>query len=122
MLDSAASAASLNAQMRELRSLALPIGWPAPTPTPWPLKLFGVLVTVFAISLGAPFWFDALKRIMVIRSTVKPGSADNASSGETSQGATTGNGVTGGSRMASVRLIDVSQISAVHGSRSERGA
>src|SRR4029453_14233093 len=26
----------------------------------------------FATSLGAPFWFDVLKRIMVIRSTVKP--------------------------------------------------
>jgi hypothetical protein len=32
----------------------------------------GWLLTVFAISLGAPFWFDTLNRLMVIRSTVKP--------------------------------------------------
>jgi hypothetical protein len=34
--------------------------------------LFGWLLTAFAVSLGAPFWFDALNKIMVIRSTVKP--------------------------------------------------
>lgn len=32
----------------------------------------GWLLTIFAISLGAPFWFDTLNRLMVIRSTVKP--------------------------------------------------
>ena len=32
----------------------------------------GWLFTAFAISLGAPFWFDMLNKIMVIRSTVKP--------------------------------------------------
>lgn len=32
----------------------------------------GWLMTAFAISLGAPFWFDTLNKIMVIRSTVKP--------------------------------------------------
>jgi hypothetical protein len=32
----------------------------------------GWLITAFAISLGAPFWFDLLNRLMVIRSTVKP--------------------------------------------------
>ena len=36
------------------------------------LKLFGVLLTGFAISQGAPFWFDLLNKFMVIRSTVKP--------------------------------------------------
>jgi hypothetical protein len=33
---------------------------------------FGWLITALAISLGAPFWFDTLGRIMVIRNTVKP--------------------------------------------------
>jgi len=33
---------------------------------------FGWLVTALAVMLGAPFWFDVLNRIMVIRSTVKP--------------------------------------------------
>jgi hypothetical protein len=32
----------------------------------------GWLLTALAISLGAPFWFDVLNKIMVVRSTVKP--------------------------------------------------
>jgi hypothetical protein len=32
----------------------------------------GWLLTAMAISLGAPFWFDTLNRLMVIRSTIKP--------------------------------------------------
>ncbi|MDR5741406.1 hypothetical protein [Caballeronia sp. LZ016] len=35
-------------------------------------KPLGWLLTAFAITLGAPFWFDVLNRIMVVRSTVKP--------------------------------------------------
>jgi hypothetical protein len=35
-------------------------------------SLPGWLLTALAISLGAPFWFDLLNKIMVIRSTVKP--------------------------------------------------
>ncbi len=42
------------------------------TPHDWLLKFIGILFTGFAISLGAPFWFDVLNRVMVIRSTVKP--------------------------------------------------
>jgi hypothetical protein len=38
----------------------------------WMLKIAGILFTTFAVSLGAPFWFDILNRVMVIRSTVKP--------------------------------------------------
>jgi hypothetical protein len=34
--------------------------------------LLGWAITAFAISLGAPFWFDLLNKFMVIRSTVKP--------------------------------------------------
>ncbi|HEX4312086.1 MAG TPA: hypothetical protein VHZ25_18795 [Acidobacteriaceae bacterium] len=42
------------------------IGWLAAT------KLPGWLITAFAISLGAPFWFDLLNKFMVVRSTIKP--------------------------------------------------
>ncbi len=35
--------------------------------------LMGWLLTALAVSFGAPFWFDVLNKIMVIRSTVKPG-------------------------------------------------
>jgi hypothetical protein len=38
----------------------------------WYLKIIGWLITALAISLGAPFWFDILNKIMVVRSTVKP--------------------------------------------------
>lgn len=73
------------------RQGGLPLGWvvrPAPDQTPddfnrdwrkipntlggWLLKVAGLLFTAFAVSLGAPFWFDLLNRFMVIRSTVKP--------------------------------------------------
>jgi hypothetical protein len=35
-------------------------------------QALGWLVTAFALSLGAPFWFDLLNKFMVVRSTVKP--------------------------------------------------
>jgi hypothetical protein len=34
--------------------------------------ILGWLITAIAATLGAPFWFDVLNKIMVIRSTVKP--------------------------------------------------
>jgi hypothetical protein len=69
----------LAVQMANIKSLGLPIGWDWNDPELVPgtvggglLKLFGWLITAFAISLGAPFWFDLLNKFMVIRSTVKP--------------------------------------------------
>ena len=32
----------------------------------------GWIMTAFALSLGAPFWFDMLNKLIVVRSTVKP--------------------------------------------------
>ena len=73
-----------------LRSLALPIGWGS-TPSPSPLTLFGGwLATILAISLGAPFWFDMLNKVVAVRSAVKSDSkpkgdsADDASPPPTS--------------------------------------
>ena len=34
--------------------------------------MIGWLITALAVSLGAPFWFDMLNKIIVVRSTVKP--------------------------------------------------
>lgn len=49
--------------------------------------LLGWTLSALAVSMGAPFWFDILNKIMVVRSTVKPaqkspseGSADRAGS------------------------------------------
>ena len=68
----------LHARLAALESLSLPIGWNrVPSADGWPVTWFmqqfvGLLLTAFAITLGAPFWFDALNKIMTIRSTVKP--------------------------------------------------
>jgi hypothetical protein len=70
----------------ELESLTLPIGWtsgwwPSVKRTGVPGKgsawdvLFAILgwfITALASTMGAPFWFDVLNKVMVIRSTVKP--------------------------------------------------
>jgi hypothetical protein len=72
----------------QLEGLGLPIGWPAPQAqtctaanqcTDKPVGFSGAIkmvlgwfVTAFAVMLGAPFWFDTLNKLMVIRSTVKP--------------------------------------------------
>ena len=81
-----ASGESYNEAMQKLEDLHLPIGWTGAPGAPsfrglrdsndlWN-DLFGPilgwLVTAFAATLGAPFWFDVLNKIMVIRSTVKP--------------------------------------------------
>jgi hypothetical protein len=55
----------------DLETLGLPIGWPKGF-HPKPEYIIGWLLTAFAATLGAPFWFDVLNKVMVIRSTVKP--------------------------------------------------
>jgi hypothetical protein len=37
----------------------------------WPLKIVGILLTVFAVSLGAPFWYDIMVKTLKLRSTGK---------------------------------------------------
>ncbi len=83
----------LKRKLDTLDRLGLPIGWDRKddntTPPGWPgishlfhlaprsqrLIFFhwpGWLLTAFAISFGAPFWFDLLNRFMVVRSAIKP--------------------------------------------------
>ena len=81
-----------SAQAKEIKAdldkMQFPIGWPifegAGSDTVneqdiphsflgWMTKLAGWVITAFAISLGAPFWFDVLGKFINIRSTgVKP--------------------------------------------------
>jgi hypothetical protein len=44
------------------------------------VKLHGIgwIITALAVSLGAPFWFDMLNKIMVVRATVKPSEKSGA--------------------------------------------
>ncbi len=51
----------------------------------WAFKVLGWLITGLAISLGAPFWFDLLNKVMVIRSTVKPHEKSQEESSEDRQ-------------------------------------
>jgi hypothetical protein len=41
------------------------------SPLDWLTKLLGWVVTALAVSLGAPFWFDLLKKIVNIRQSAK---------------------------------------------------
>ena len=90
--DSALMTQSYQAVKTGLDSLALPIGWSGGWGSPksesvsldltqwrkfdvWNYLLapiLGWLLTAFAATMGAPFWFDLLNKVMVIRSTVKP--------------------------------------------------
>ena len=84
----------LSNQIANLEAYGWPLGWnlddPRSVPLPkepcspkswfrclgaWLLKALGWVVTVFAISLGAPFWFDLLNKIIQLRSSLKPKSA-----------------------------------------------
>lgn len=64
----------------EYNALGLPIGWGSANLPPedatagenlqyWVSKVFGLLLTALAISLGAPFWFDVLRKVSMIRSS-----------------------------------------------------
>jgi hypothetical protein len=81
----AQSARNLRQAYDSVNTLGLPIGWTWATAAnqddrrrvpntfgDFLLKLVGIILTGFAISQGAPFWFDVLNKFMVVRSTVKP--------------------------------------------------
>jgi hypothetical protein len=75
------------AAMEQLQGLSLPMGWsgekmsqdPRGIPdsgTRWLSKVLGILVTGFALSMGAPFWFDVLNKVARLRTAVKPARSD----------------------------------------------
>ncbi len=72
----AALAGLVDAVLGRNESLGLlPIGWadrPAPQPPPaaawlWCSRIVGWLLTALAVSLGAPFWFDLLNKLVNVR-------------------------------------------------------
>lgn len=83
-LDTTANASEIRARISDLKSLDVPLGWDHAAPRPastasrseqlsyWTRTFFGLLLSAFAVTLGAPFWFDVLNKIVVVRSTVKP--------------------------------------------------
>ena len=100
-------AAKATEQVKKLEATNLPIGWhfgkgSGQDPRRFPgwfnyaffAKLVGLLLTACALTLGAPFWFDALSRIARIRSSgAPPPASDAVRSGEGEQ-ARAGSGAT----------------------------
>ena len=79
----------------ELESTGLPIGWRLQGKTDvynqglpvdfwqWLNKIIGLLITILAISMGAPFWFDMLKKLTSMHGAVqRPGHAPGKEGGK----------------------------------------
>ena len=88
-------AQQLQADIDGLRAVSLPLGWTDDTRDearcfPWLLpggspfwrtllKLFGLLISIGAVSLGAPFWFDMLSKFINLRGAGTPPSGPRGS-------------------------------------------
>src|SRR5262249_33549631 len=70
-----ASPESISNQVKDLNRLQLPIGWGLPAPASfwaWVIVIVGWLITGFAAVVGAPYWFDLLRRLTTFAG-VSPG-------------------------------------------------
>lgn len=68
-----------------LTQFDLPLGWVVLPQTVfgWFLKVLGLLLTILAVSLGAPFWFDFLKQILKLNPRASgPAPASGGSNGQ----------------------------------------
>jgi hypothetical protein len=66
----ATARAALDRAVSDIESSGLQLGWRnCPGWSEIPVKLAGLLVSILAVSLGAPFWFDLLQRFMRVRAT-----------------------------------------------------
>jgi len=57
-----------------LQNLGLKLGWQDESEAriDWLNKILGLLLTALAVSMGAPFWFDMLNKVISVRATGKP--------------------------------------------------
>jgi hypothetical protein len=62
--------AELKKEYKSMQTVGLPLGWAGDTTekSAWITKIIGLLMTVCAATLGAPFWFDMLSKVTNIRS------------------------------------------------------
>jgi hypothetical protein len=79
------------AALSKVKQLGLPIGWDkANKPSKVDVGLIsGWILTILALSLGAPFWFDVLNKFVRLRASGVPGSPDTSGSVGQSKPATT---------------------------------
>ncbi len=65
--------ARVRESIAELGQLGLPLGWRhfPRDPVEWTSAFVGILLTSLAVSLGAPFWFDMLNKVINIRASGK---------------------------------------------------
>jgi hypothetical protein len=59
----------------KVKQLGIPLGWSKDTsPSGWgiPGRILGLLLTAFAVLLGAPFWFDLLGKVSQLRGAGPP--------------------------------------------------
>jgi hypothetical protein len=62
------AAKRIKGNLDEIKKLGIPFGWgESSTEDGWLSKVVGLLLTVLATSLGAPFWFDMLKKVVNIK-------------------------------------------------------
>ncbi len=82
---------TIRADINKINELKLPLGWAGYervgfTKEGW-MTIFkflpGWIITIFAVSLGAPFWFDTLNKLVNLRAA---GKAPNAGTNSTSGG------------------------------------
>ncbi len=61
----------VGARIADLERLGLPLGWKNGSfrSQVTAAKVFGLLLTALALSLGAPFWFDVLSKIVAVRAS-----------------------------------------------------
>jgi len=51
----------------ELNTLGQVLGWNEKDQSSWPDRFLGWFLTIVAVSMGAPFWFDTLNKFMRVR-------------------------------------------------------
>ena len=73
--------AKMDTLMLRLEESKIPVGWSRDSKDPrripegvygWLLKFVGIAATVLSTSLGAPFWFDFLRKILGMRAAMRP--------------------------------------------------
>jgi hypothetical protein len=63
---STSPAENIKENIDKLQNLGIKFGWKQEPQEGWINKILGLLLTALAVSLGAPFWFDVLNKIITI--------------------------------------------------------